>query len=178
MITPKEYNQFAGTIANSFGKEWSRVQDQFDTAYQFLKFIPDNAWLPLSQLVVNHWEKWPQNIVKAIQEVYGNWYKNANITGELRIEYNKDDDIRFPIQLMQRAFNVLSEQGYEKYVLYANSVGVPKTDRDRIENKNRVCSSHDQSSFKIPEIGKRTNIKNPRDEIARLKESFIDDIPF
>jgi hypothetical protein len=30
MITPKEYNQFAGTIANSFGKEWSRVQDQFE----------------------------------------------------------------------------------------------------------------------------------------------------
>jgi hypothetical protein len=178
MITPKEYNQFAGTIANSFGKEWSRVQDQFDTAYQFLKFIPDSAWLPLSQLVVNQWEKWPHNIVKAIQEVYGNWGKNASLTGELNIAYNKDDDIRFPIHLMHRAFDVLDLKGFEQYQVYANSVHIPKTDRDRIENKHRICRNHEQAKFKFPEVGQRTNRKQPRDEIARLRESFVDEIPF
>jgi|WetSurMetagenome_2_1015567.scaffolds.fasta_scaffold910851_1 hypothetical protein len=177
MITPKEYNQFAGTIANSFGKEWNRVQDQFDTAYQFLKYIPNSAWLPLSQLVVNQWEKWPQNIVKAIQEVYGNWGRNAGSTGELNISYDKDDDARFPINLMHRAFNILDSQGFDKYLEYANIVHIPKTDRDRIENKHRICSNHEQSKFKLPEIGQRTNRKQPRDEIAKLRETFPDEVP-
>jgi hypothetical protein len=143
-----------------------------------LKFIPDSAWLPLSQLVVNQWEKWPQNIVKAIQEVYGNWNRSASITGELNIAYDKEDDIRFPIHLMHRAFNILDLQGFEKYLVYANAVHMPRTDRDRVENKHRVCKNHEENKYKLPEIGQRTNRKQPRDEIAKLKESFTDQIPF
>lgn len=170
MIAPKEYIQFAGTVSNSFGKEWDKVQDQFDTSYQFLHNIPDSAWLPLSQLCVSQWEKWPPNIIKAIRDVYGNWARGANFSGEAHIVYNRDDDIRFPISLMQRAFRILDEQGFGPYQAYANAVHMPRTDRDRIENKHRVCKAHEVTTPQLPEIGHRVNTWKPRPAIMPLRE--------
>ena len=168
-IAPKEYLQFAGTVSNSFGKSWDKVQDQFDTAYQFLKNIPDQAWLPMAQAAVQQWEKWPSNIVKAIRELYGNWAHGGMHEGV--IEYDRTEDLRFPVGIMHRAFNILYEQGYGPYHAYCDSVHMPKNDRDRVENKCRVVQSSEPSP-KLPEIGHRVNAWKPRPAIAQLREEY------
>jgi hypothetical protein len=99
--------------------------------------------------------------------------------GGVGIIYNKDDDIRFPVNLMSRAFEILQTKDYPSYVYFCDQAGMPKTDRDRVENKHRICKAHEENKFKLPEIGIRTNKKQPRAEIARLKESFTEEeIPF
>ena len=166
-IAPKEYLQFAGTVSNSFGKSWDKVQDQFDTAYQFLKNIPDQAWLPMAQAAVQQWEKWPSNIVKAIRELYGNWAHGGMHEGV--IEYDRTEDLRFPVGLMHRAFNILYEQGYGPFSAYCNAVHMPKNDRDRVENKCRVVQSNEPPP-QLPEIGHRVNAWKPRPAIMPMRE--------
>ena len=168
-IAPKEYLQFASTVANSFGRDWDRVQDQFDTAYQFLKNIPDQAWLPLSQSAVQNWEKWPSNIVKAIREIYGNLAHGGMHEGT--IQYYPTEDLRFPVGLMQRAFKILYDQGYGPYSAYCDSIHMPRNDRDRVENKCRVVKSNEPAP-KLPEIGHRVNTWKPRPAISPLREEF------
>jgi hypothetical protein len=176
MINP-EYRQFCTDLTKSFDKDWSRTELKMDFAYKYLEHIPSNAWPEMVRIAVEKWDGWPRNWAKAIKEVYEQWRRDAQFTGGF-IKYDKDDDIRFPVNLMQIAFQILDTKGYIVYSTYCDSVGMPKTDRDRVENKHRICKEHEEHKYKLPEIGHRANRKQPRDEIARLKESFTDQIPF
>ena len=177
-MIPNEYKGFCGDLVKNFDKDWSKVGSKVEFGYQFLEHVPLVAWKPMVKMAINMWDGWPRNWTKAVKEVYEAWRREAGHSGIVGIKYNKDDDPRFPVELMKQAFHILSDKDYPSYAYFCDQVGMPKTDRDRVENKHRICKAHEQDKFGLPEIGQRTNRKKPRDEIARLKESFTEDIPF
>ena len=172
-----EYRRFCTDLVKSFDKDWSRTELKMDFAYKYLEHIPSSAWPEMVRLAVEKWDGWPRNWTKAVKEVYEQWRRDAQFN-EGVIKYNKDDDVKFPVNLMQIAFQILDTKGYIDYSNYCDRVGMPKTDRARVENKHRICKKHEENKYKLPEIGQRTNRKQPRDEIAKLRETFADEVPF
>ena len=176
--TPKEYKEFCHSILKSFDKDWSKSELKLDFCYQFLNHIPLQAWTPMIRISVEKWEKgFPRNWTRSVLDIYDIWKKDAQFTVGC-IKYNQDDDVRFPVNMMQRAFHILQEKGYIDYVHYCDSVGMPKTDRDRVENKYRICQSHDEGKFSLPLVGNSVNKHRKGPDIQRVKESFVDEIPF
>ena len=172
-----EYTKFCTDLTRSFDKDWSKTQLRMDFSFKFLEHIPSNAWPDMVRIAIERWDGWPRNWVKAVKDVYESWRRDAQF-GEGIIKYNKDDDVRFPVNLMQRAFRILQEQGYIDYVHYCDSVGMPRTDRERVENKHRICQSHDEGKFSLPLVGNSVNKNRKGPEIHKVKESFVDEIPF
>lgn len=175
-LTMQAYKAFCGDLVKNFDKEWAKVGTKLEFCYQYLDHVPENAWKPMVKLAIGTWDGWPRNWTKAVKDIYEQWRRDAQFS-EGVIKYDPEDDIRFPVNLMQQAFTILDTKGYIVYSTYCDSVGMPKTDRARVENKHRICKAHEENRFKLPEIGQRTNRKQPRAEIARLRESFTDE-PF
>jgi hypothetical protein len=168
-MIPKEYKDFCSDLARNFDKEWGKVQLKVDFGYQFLEHVPLHAWKPMVKIAVDQWEGWPRNWAKAVKDIYETWRRDAHLGG-VGIKYNKDDDVRFPIHLMQQAFDILSTKDYFDYNHFCDQVGMPKTDRDRVENKHRVCKEHGQVKIKLPEVGIRINPKVRRPPVQRYRE--------
>jgi hypothetical protein len=147
-MIPKEYKEFCGDLVRNFDKDWSKVGLKVDFGYQFLGHVPLHAWRPMVKLAVDQWEGWPRNWTKAVKEIYEMWRRDAHFGG-VGIKYDKDDDPRFPVSLMQQAFVILSTKDYFSYNYFCDQVGMPKTDRDRVENKHRICKAH-ETQPKLP----------------------------
>lgn len=153
MKTTPEYKQFCDSLVKSFDKDWSKSELKFDFAYQFLNHIPAHAWAPMIPIAIARWDGWPKNWAKAVKEIYEEWSRQAGHAGS-GIVYNKDDDVRFPVQLMHEAFNILDSKGYIEYQHFCDRVGMPRTDRDRVEHKHKVYRHHNSKiSQKSAEIG-------------------------
>ena len=177
-MIPKEYKDFCSDLVRNFDKDWGKVGllSKIEFGYQFFEHIPLHAWQPMVKIAVAQWEGWPRNWVKAVKEVYESWRREAHVGG-VGIKYNKDDDIRFPVNLMARAFEILSTKDYPAYVYFCYQVGMPRTDRDRVENKHRVVKEKEIGKYNLPEIGIRLNKKKPRPDIQQYRES-VEDVPF
>jgi len=168
-MIPKEYKEFCSDLVRSFDKDWTKTQLKMDFAYKFLEHIPLSAWPKMVDIAINQWDGWPRNWAKAVKEIYEHWRREAHVGG-IGIKYNKDDDIRFPVNLMAQAFNILQTKDYPSYVYFCDQVGMPKTDRDRVENKHRICAAHEQDKYQLREIGTRLNRKTNRPAIMPLRE--------
>jgi hypothetical protein len=167
--TSEAYKLFCGDLVKNFDKDWFKVGSKLEFGFQFLEHVPEHAWKPMVKIAINQWDGWPRNWAKAVKEIYETWRRDAN-AGGLGIKYNKDDDIRFPVNLMAQAFNILQTKDYPSYVYFCDQVGMPRTDRDRVENKHRICTAHEQDKYKIAEIGTRLNRKTNRPAIMPLRE--------
>lgn len=168
-MIPKEYKEFCSDLVRSFDKDWTKTQLKMDFAYKFLEHIPLHAWQQMVKIAIETWDGWPRNWAKANKEIYETWRRDAT-AGGLGIKYNKDDDPRFPVNLMAQAFHIQETKDYPAYVYFCDQVGMPKTDRDRVENKHRICSAHEQDKYKIAEIGTRLNRKTNRPEVIPYRE--------
>lgn len=168
--TPKEYREFCQSILKSFDKDWSKSELKLDFCYQFLNHIPQQAWMPMVRIAVEKWEKgFPRNWTRAVLDIYDMWKKDAQFTVGC-IKYNKDEDLRYPVSLMQQAFHILSTKDYPAYVYFCDQTGMPKNDRDRVENKHRICTANEQGKYKIAEIGTRLNRKTNRPDVIPYRE--------
>lgn len=168
-MIPKEYKDFCADLARNFDKDWSKVSTKLDFGHQFLDHVPTRAWHPMVKIAVDNWEGWPRNWVRSVKDIYEMWRRAAGPAG-LGINYNRDDDPRFPVELMHQAFGILEKHGYRQYMEFCNHSGVPRTDRDRIEHKHKVCSWGLKDDFKIPEIGVRVNEKTNRPAFQAYRE--------
>ena len=168
-MIPKEYKEFCGDLARSFDKDWTKTQLKMDFAYKFIEHIPNHAWEQMVKIAIEQWDGWPRNWSKAVKEIYEYWRREAHVGG-VGIKYDLKDDIRFPVNLMAQAFNILNTKDYPGYVTYCDQVGMPKTDRDRVENKHRICTAKEQDKYKIAEIGTRLNRKTNRTDIIKYHE--------
>jgi len=168
-MIPKEYKNFCADLARNFDKEWAKVQIKVDFGYQYLEHIPPHAWEQMVKLAVDQWEGWPRNWTRAVNDIYEHWRRDAYMGG-VGIKYDKNDDPRFPVNLMQQAFVILCTKDYPSYVYFCDQVGMPKTDRERVENKHRICSRAEQDGFKIPQVGIRTNPETNRPAIQHYRE--------
>lgn len=133
--------------------------------FENVKHIPNHEVDQILNAIQNACDNIPRNIPKAFKE-----HRSQSGFKEI-IVYNKDDDIRFPVELMHRAFHILYDQGYGPYQAFCDSVHMPRTDRDRVENKCRVVKSNEPQP-KLPEIGHRVNTWKPRPAIAPIREEF------
>ena len=168
-MIPKEYKEFCGDLSRNFDKDWAKVQLKVDFGYQFLEHVPLSAWKQMVPIAINQWDGWPRNWAKAVKEIYEHWRREAHVGG-IGIKYNKDDDIRFPVNLMAQAFNILQTKDYPSYVYFCDQVQMPRTDRDRVENKHRICTAHEQDKYQLREIGTRMNRKTNRPAIMPLRK--------
>jgi len=163
----EEYKEFCHDLVRSFDKDWSKTQLKMDFGYQFLEHVPLRAWKPMVKIAIGQWEGWPRNWAKSVKEIYEHWRREAGVSGA-GIIYDRDDDIRFPVNLMAQAFEILSTKDYPTYAYFCDQAGMPRTDRDRVENKHRVCQAHE--TVRLPEIGTRVNSKTNRPAIMPLRE--------
>ena len=168
-MIPEEYKSFCGDLVRSFDKDWSKTQLKIDFAYKFLEHVPLNAWPQMVRLAIETWDGWPRNWAKSVKDIYEAWRRDAGHAG-VAIKYNSEDDIRFPVNLMAQAFKILCERDYPSYVTFCDQVGMPKTDRNRVENKHRICANFEQNKYNLPEIGIRLNRKTNRPDIMPLRE--------
>ena len=167
-MTSDAYKAFCGDLVKNFDKDWSKIGGKLDFGWKFLEHIPDAAWKPMIQIAISSWDGWPRNWVKAVKEIYEHWRRDAGHIGSAG--YNRDDDPRFPVQLMQCAFDILERQGYPEYRAYCDQVAMPRTDRDRIEFKHKVCSGQVERPGRIPEGGHRVNERRPRPAVISYRE--------
>jgi hypothetical protein len=108
-----EYNKFAGTVCNAFGKDWDKARDQVETSYQFLGHIPDEAWRPMTPLAVDHLESWPKNFVKSVKEVYSLWKTEARIERNVtNCEYCNDNGYFSGVKYAEVKPSIFSKYSY------------------------------------------------------------------
>lgn len=100
-----------------------------------VKHIPSSAVPGVIDGIFRNHDRLPYNLPKSFADQYG-------LPGsiEKQIVYDPVEDMRFPVGLMQRAFEILDAHGYNKYIAYCNVVHMPQKDRDRVEYKHKVCS--------------------------------------
>lgn len=137
-MSNESYKSFVGDLCRNFDKPWDSVGKKLDAAYPFLKHIPDGAWKDLTRLAMERWERWPSNFVKAILTLY----RDTTQFEPQPVHYDPIEDFRFPVGLMQRAFEILQNEGYRPYVNYCNAVHMPQKDRERVEYKAEVCRAN------------------------------------
>jgi hypothetical protein len=129
-----------------------------------VKHIPNLEVDLIFRAITQECDSLPKNIPKAFKDHRQGGCYNSSIV------YNQDDDIRFPVTFMQNSFRILLSRGPIEFKAYCDQVGMPRTDRARVENKHRVCSAHDQDKYKLSEIGTRLNRKTSRPDIMPIRE--------
>lgn len=134
-MSQEKFKQFCGDLCRNFDKPWDSVGKKLDAAYPFLQHIPDTAWKDLTRLAMERWERWPSNFVKAVLSLY----RDTSQFTPQTVRYDPVEDLRFPIALMHKAFEILMEQGYRPYLAFCDAHGMPRKDRDRIEFKAELC---------------------------------------
>jgi hypothetical protein len=167
-MSKEAYKAFCGDLVRNFDKDWVKVGPKFDFGWKFLEHIPENAWKQMIPIAINLWDGWPRNWIKAVKEVYETWRRDGGLGSNTN--YNRDNDVRFPVALMHKASDILQERGYLEYSAYCDSVGMPKTDRDRVEFKHKVIKGHQQPFRKLPSIGQRINPERPRPAVQKYRE--------
>ena len=54
-----------------------------------------------------------------------------------KIRYNAEEDFRFPVGLLLKAYWKLRREGYDQFYIYADSIGMPANDIERVMSKYR-----------------------------------------
>jgi hypothetical protein len=143
------------------------------------------------KICVDTWDTWPRNWAKNVKDAYTLW-SGDNKFGRKQT-YDKNDDPRYPVEYMRKAFSILSEKGRREYLEFCAATGMPKTDMDRVETKWKVCNGEiklDMSRIKVRISGvPKTNrpqidYDNRRHELESQREIILrepveeEEVPF
>ena len=191
----KYYDIFCGEVCNLFDRDWDKIQNRVDSGWEFLGHIPEIAWKPMTKLAVDTWENWPRNWVKSVKEIYGLWkneekieravtdceYCNGNgyFSGKKKAEVKPGVFMEycytFRCSGCRNWFGKLGEKIPANYPFEVKTHGFVLD----IYPKPISEEQKQHSLIGILEgIGQRTNPKKPREEFARMRESFVDETPF
>lgn len=183
----REYLSFAGTVANVFDRDWSKVQDRIEAGWKFLEHIQDDAWKPMTSIAVDKWENWPRNWVRGCREVYALYkieakieratteceYCNGNgfFSGIKAIEVKPGVVMRYEFAFRCKScrnwFGVLGERIPMFYPLEVKSDGFEL----RIYPKPIPAEVRRYSLTEIASgIGQRVNPQQPRPAVQRYRE--------
>ena len=182
MIARDEYQKFSAKLIDLFDLDWDKYSGRIEAAYDFLKHIPPQAFEPMVKLAVDQWDSWPRNWSKAVKNIYEVWRSDAGRGGGL-IQYDKIEDHRYPIELMQKALTIYEEQGNGKFVEFCDSTHMPENDRDRVRFKHEVRVNpvvREQLRLKIQDMRKKMGMKIMpfAKETPRKPKYFEDEVPF
>jgi hypothetical protein len=77
-----------------------------------------------------------------------------------KIDFDDHEDYRFPISLLNRAYWVLENHGYEKFRRYVARVDMPVMDIERVMNKHQY--------YTVPKVKAKIDamIKKIKDKIG------------
>lgn len=101
---------------------------QIDLWHEDLKYIPDSALDGIFAILKSN-DNVPRNLPKAFKHAYGTSGK------VVVINYDKDNDPRYPIENLWKGLSILEQQGDSAFNYYCESVKMPFQDRDRVRNK-------------------------------------------
>lgn len=144
----KEFEDLIGKIFLFLGAD-------VPTAAQKQEWFPDVKHIP-TQALTKVWNELKQrdgisrrtNVPKVINEIYS---KIASITSGMDHGQNYDpiEDMRFPVALMHRAFDVLERSGDSAFAYYCDSVRMPRNDRERVRNKFMVIKAAEKDKISM-----------------------------
>jgi hypothetical protein len=167
-MTFEEFDKLIGRIFTFFASDLPN-QAQRDQWFAEVKRIPASAIPAIwSEFKTRDGVSRRSNIPKIMGEIHQKAAGVASPESGIAV-YNVDEDLRFPVALMVKAFNILEREGYPAYAAYSQAVRMPKSDRDRVENKFRVVRAAEGFPA-IPEIGTRINQKIDRPERLPYRE--------
>lgn len=141
--------------------------NQIKIWFDMIQHIPNTAADMVVNEICQKQDTLPRNLTKAFLE-----YFNTIPANYKKKEYDPTEDFSFPIAYLHQGLEVLERKGLNEFIGFANSVSMPKNDRDRVIFKNQVISG--QVKIKLPEVGIRLNPKVNRPAV----QTFNDDIPF
>lgn len=75
----KHYAAFCSEMCTNFDKSWSKEGKQLEYVEKYLSHIPDHAWEYMASIAMNTWERWPSSWVKAVNNIYEIWRKDAPV---------------------------------------------------------------------------------------------------
>jgi hypothetical protein len=120
------------SLTNWFKSKLS--DDQIKTIYQSVSGFTPAAWNGVVKTIIENGKPSPGYFptVKTIREEHDTYVKN-NPYAAAPIQYDTEDDDRFPIDLMWRGFEILERTKDERqFRKFAASVRMPLKDIDRV----------------------------------------------
>lgn len=120
-----------------FDRQKLPESEQINIWFDDLKFIPVEA-IDQIKKHFKDMDSLPRNIPKAIKSGFSSYKK----TNPISVTYDFDDDPRFPIEFLEKAFEILSESGDASFSSYCEKVKMPKQDIERVRNKYNYIQSN------------------------------------
>jgi len=98
--------------------------------------IPGQAVPNILQQLFRDSDTMPRNLPRAFREIYETFPQQERPTF-----YDPVEDLRFPVALMHRAFDVLLQKGQIAFANYCDLVQMPAADRERVRYKAQVVKN-------------------------------------
>lgn len=141
--------------------------EQVDMWTRNVGWIPAAASQAIVDSITKEFDNCPRNIPKAMSAAYMQMPHNQSG----HAIYDQTEDFRFPISLMYRALEILTESGRDRFARYCEIVRMPLNDRERVLNKYHAITAGDRVNLQklTAGVGQRVNQQVQRPEIAPLR---------
>lgn len=139
----KEFDDLVGKVFLFLGADKPN-DTQKEFWFEEVKRIPGGAIPTIyAQLKMRDGVSRRTNIPKVINEIYGKISSAGGGSTIGAVRYDPVEDFRFPIGYMHKGLNVLIEEGELAFANFAEMVGMPKNDRDRVRGKMLAIRASD-----------------------------------
>ena len=98
--------------------------------------IPGQAVPNILQQLFRDSDTMPRNLPRAFREIYETFPQQERPTF-----YDPIEDLRFPVALMHKAFDILIKNGQTAFANYCDLVQMPASDRERVRFKAQVVKN-------------------------------------
>lgn len=126
-------------------KKWFKIKLDKNHEYQLytsLHGFPTAAFQYAVSKLLEERKPIPSNFptVTELKCLMAEWF-HENPTAR-KGSYNKNEDYRYPIANLNKAFSILETRGKDAFINYCNQTNMPKNDRERVWNKHIYIQKH------------------------------------
>ena len=122
------------------------------------------------------------NIPRNIPKIFNAFYSDMKATSSAPIEYDLEEDLRYPVSKLWDAFNILENKGNEAFYDFCTKTKMPMEDRERVMNKHKGVFNMGKLKTMVQNLLNDANKipgyapKEPKQMVQELKDQ--EEIPF